>query len=75
MCTEQDRISAGTAEPFTAVRREVTIKMPTLTIVCPHCGDEDAHSSAILEPAGGRIFAVGETSCDRCGNTFDVRVV
>lgn len=75
MCPEQDRRTAVSCDTSSAARREVTIEMPSVTIVCPHCGDEDTHSSAILEPAGGRLFAVGETSCDKCGNVFDVRVV
>lgn len=75
MCPVQDRRSAASGDTSSAARREVTIEMPSVAIVCPHCGDEDTHSSAILEPAGGRLFAVGETSCDKCGNVFDVRVV
>lgn len=55
-------------------RREVTIEMPAVELVCPHCGDEDVHSGAIFEPGGDYLIATGQTHCDKCEQWFDVRV-
>lgn len=52
---------------------QVTAEFPPIDLVCPACGHEEQHSSAIFSPLeDGKHFALGQTNCSRCEQWFKV---